>query len=91
MTGAHARWTVFLVVLKPLPGDEKWVDPDADEIDRAKINLVYTGRLGLSEQGRHASGFIEAVETLLCEHPDVAETMRKIDNVSVTASPPSQE
>jgi glycosyltransferase involved in cell wall biosynthesis len=56
--------------------DEPWIAPEAGELDRSKVNLVYTGRLGLSEQGREASGFIGAVQRLIVERPELAASLR---------------
>ncbi len=55
---------------------EPWVEPEASELDRTKFNVVYTGRLGLSEKGRHAPGLIEAVTRLVKDLPEVAQKLR---------------
>jgi glycosyltransferase involved in cell wall biosynthesis len=56
--------------------DEKWAEPSARELDPTKFNLVYTGRLGLSEKGRHAPAFIEAVTRVVKTVPQVADKLR---------------
>lgn len=56
--------------------DERWVEPGPEELDPAKFNLVYTGRLGLSEKGRRASTFAEGVARLVERSPEVAEKLR---------------
>lgn len=56
--------------------DETWVEPDASELDRTKFNLVYTGRLGMSEKGRRASVFMGAVSRVVKDLPEVAAKLR---------------
>jgi glycosyltransferase involved in cell wall biosynthesis len=56
--------------------DEPWVEPSSDELDRSRFNLVYTGRLSLSEKGRHASVFTQTVTRLVKDSPAVADKLR---------------
>jgi glycosyltransferase involved in cell wall biosynthesis len=56
--------------------DEQWVEPGSDELDRSRFNLVYTGRLSLSEKGRQASVFTEAVTRVVNDSPAVADKLR---------------
>jgi glycosyltransferase involved in cell wall biosynthesis len=56
--------------------DEPWVEPGAGELDRSKFNMVYTGRLGLSEKGRHAPAFIEGLTRVVWAVTEVADKLR---------------
>jgi glycosyltransferase involved in cell wall biosynthesis len=56
--------------------DEVWTEPSPGELDRTKFNVVYTGRLGLSERGRHATAFLDAVTLLIKNVPEVADRLR---------------
>ena len=56
--------------------EEDFVLPDADAMERGKFNLVYTGRLGLSEKGRKASAFVEGVTCAVQNSAQVADRLR---------------
>ena len=56
--------------------DEPSVEPSSNELDRTKFNLVYTGRLALSEKGRRASVFMEAVTRVVKDLPEVADKLK---------------
>jgi glycosyltransferase involved in cell wall biosynthesis len=73
---AEYRHQAVLTIPNGFDQDEPWLEPGADELDGAKFNLVYTGRLGLSEKGRHASVFTEAVMRLVKDVPEVADKLR---------------
>jgi len=55
---------------------EEGVEPTPNELDPGKFNVVYTGRLGLSDRGRHAWAFVEAVTRLIKESPEAAGKLR---------------
>ena len=56
--------------------DDRWVEPSSSELDRTKFNLVYTGRLGLSEKGRHASAFVDGVTRAVKASPELTARLR---------------
>jgi len=70
------RHRVVLTIPNGFDPDELWVEPTANEVDCTRFNLVYTGRLGLSEKGRHAPAFIEAVTRIVKDVPGVADKLR---------------
>jgi glycosyltransferase involved in cell wall biosynthesis len=56
--------------------DESATPPSSAELDSRYFNMVYTGRLGLSEKGRQASVFIETLTRLVRDVPQVATRLR---------------
>jgi glycosyltransferase involved in cell wall biosynthesis len=56
--------------------EERWIDPTPGELDPHKFNIVYTGRLEMSEKGRRASSFLAAVEQLVADSPLIGERLR---------------
>jgi hypothetical protein len=73
---AEYQHKAVLTIPNGFDPDEPWVEPNSVELDRTKFNLVYTGRLELSEKGRHASMFIEAVARIVKDLPKVADRLR---------------
>jgi glycosyltransferase involved in cell wall biosynthesis len=65
-----------LTIPNGFDSDERWVEPSASELDSSKFNLVYTGRLGLSEEGRHSAAFSTALTRLVKDSTEVANRLR---------------
>ncbi len=50
--------------------------PEVREIDREKFNIVYTGRLGLSDTTRSARTFFSVIEELISRQATLVDTLR---------------
>lgn len=56
--------------------EAEWIDPSPEELDPSECNLVYTGRLGLSERGRRSPALFVALTRLADESPGASRRLR---------------